>query len=106
MASQAVIAPIGREAASANENTGKLPPDEDAATRFRTPRPANESLTRVNSNRMNFNQHVEVAKRWFTNFDEAHGEVIEIVSLLVNESFHSANLSLKMSLLPASGPPS
>src|ERR1700722_8980291 len=89
-----------------NDNSGKLPPEEDAATRLRTPRPANESLTRVNSNRVNFNQYVEVAKRWFSNFDEAHGEVIEIVSFLVNESFHSASLSVNVSLVPASGPPS
>src|SRR5580692_1206622 len=55
---------------------------------------------------MNLNQYVEVTKRRLSNFDQAHGEVIEIVSLLVNESFHSANLSVNVSLIPASGPPS
>ena len=59
---------VSHRRSGTEDNSGKLPSEEDAAARFRTARPANESLAWVNSNRMNLNQYVEVPKRWFSNF--------------------------------------
>ena len=39
-------------------------------------------------------------------FDALYGEVFEAMSLLINKCFHRLSLSMKMSLIPASGLPS
>lgn len=65
-----------------------------------------ERFARIDPDRVHLDQDVVLTERRLCGFAQRDREAVEGVRLLVDERSHSVNLSVKVSLTPASGPPS